>query len=121
MAQRVGGIIQVAANGQLYDAYGEWTWNLGRPKAEAVLGTSAVVGYKEMPQVAFIEGEIIDRRTLSVEALLGLRDASVTLYLANGKLITLRDAWYAAEGTGSTENGNIECRFEGMSAEEVTQ
>ncbi|MNG08647.1 Phage tail tube protein [compost metagenome] len=84
-----------------------------------MVGADRVHGFKETPQIPFIEGEITDRKELSLESLQATVDATVTLELANGKVIVLREAWYASEGTGNTEEGNIECRFEGMSAEEV--
>lgn len=119
MSQRRGGLIQVQVNGELYDAKGNFTFNLGRPKREAIVGSDAVHGYKEVPQVAFIEGEFTDRGTMDLEKLLLMKDATVTLQLANGKVIVLRDAWYASEGTGNTEEGNVGFRFEGKSGEEI--
>ncbi len=118
--QRRGGTIQFSVDGVLQDAKGSFSYNLGRPKREAIVGADAVHGYMEKPQVAFIEGEITDRGSLDLAALQGVTNASVTLELANGKVIALRDAWYAAEGTGHTEEGNVEVRFEGISAEEVS-
>lgn len=120
MGNRVGGIIELKINGSIMAAKGNFTYNLGRTKKEAVLGADRVHGYKETPQVAFIEGEITDRDTLDLEALANTTDATVYLRLANGKLIVLRQAWYAAEGTGNTEEGNIGVRFEGMSGEEIS-
>jgi hypothetical protein len=117
--QRKGGIIQFQVNGELYDAKGNFTYNLGRPVREAIIGADGVHGYKETPQVAFIEGEITDRGTLDLEKLVTLKDATGTLELANGKVIVLRDAWYAGEGTGNTEEGNLAVRLEGKSAEEI--
>ena len=119
MSQRRGGIIQVQVNGVLYDARGSWTYNLGRPKREPIVGADGVHGYKETPQVPFIEGEITDRGDLDLAALVTLKDATATLQLANGKVIVLRDAWYAGEGTGNTGEGNVAVRFEGKNAEEV--
>ncbi|WP_338585874.1 phage tail tube protein [Pseudomonas sp. MAG733B] len=116
---RIGGIIAVKVNGDIYFAKGNWTYNLGKPKREGVVGADTVHGYKETPQVPFVEGEISDRNELSLEDLVTLDDATITLELSNGKVITLSEAWYAGEGTGNTEEGNIACRFEGMSAEEV--
>ena len=116
---RIGGIIAVKVNGDIYFAKGNWTYNLGKPKREGVVGADTVHGYKETPQVPFVEGEITDRNELSLEDLVTLDDATITLELSNGKVITLSEAWYASEGTGNTEEGNIACRFEGMSAEEV--
>ncbi len=118
--QRRGGLIQFNVNGVLHDAKGSFTYNLGRPVREAILGADAVHGYMEKPQVAFIEGEVTDRGGLDLNALVTLKDATVTLELANGKVIALRDAWYAGEGTGNTDEGNIAVRFEGISAEEIS-
>lgn len=117
--QRVGGIISLAVNGEQVNAKGAFTYNLGRPKREAVLGADSVHGYKEMPQVAFIEGEITDKANLNLSALTTATDVTVTLGLANGKTILLRNAWYAGEGTGNTEEGNIGVRWEGLSGEEA--
>jgi hypothetical protein len=116
---RIGGIIALKVNGDIYFAKGNFTYNIGKPKREGVVGADVVHGYKETPQVPFIEGEITDRTELSLEDLVTLDDATITLELSNGKVITLSEAWYASEGTGNTEEGNIACRFEGMSAEEV--
>lgn len=117
--KRVGGLISVKVNGEMYSAKGNFTYNIGRPKRDAVVGHDKTHGYKEIPQVAFIEGEITDRSDLSLEAVLAIVDATATLELANGKVIILRDAWYAGEGTGNTEEGNIPFRLEGMDGEEV--
>jgi hypothetical protein len=120
MAQRrVGGLIQIQIQGEIYDAKGSFSYNLGRPKREAVVGMDTVHGYKETPQVAFIEGVITDRQGLDLEALVTARDVTVTLQLANGKVIVLRDAWFAAEGSATTEEGEISVRFEGIGGEEV--
>lgn len=117
--QRRGGIIQVQVNGEVFDAKGSWTYNLGRPVKEALLGADGVHGYTETPQVAFIEGEITDRGNLDLDALLGIKDATVTLKLGNDKMIVLRGAVHAGEGTGNTQEGNIPVRFIGDGAEET--
>ena len=74
----------------------------------------------ESPQPAFIEGEIRDSVDLDVAQLADLDDTTITLELANGKTIVLRNAWYVAEGTVGTEQANVQIRFEGRSAEELT-
>lgn len=117
---RRGGMIQVQVNGVLYDAKGDFTYNLGRPKNEAIIGTDGVHGFKATPQVAFIEGEVTDRGDLDVDALVRLEGATVTLLLANGKVIALSNAWYAGEGTGNTGEGNLAVRFEAAQAEEIS-
>ncbi len=116
---RVGGIISLKIDGEVYAAKGNFTYNLGRPMREAVVGADTVHGYKETPQPAFIEGEITDRGTLNVSSLVSITSATVELGLANGKSFVLRDAWFASEGTANSEEGNIAVRFESANGEEV--
>lgn len=118
--QRRAGLIQFQTNGEIQDAKGNFTYNMGAPKREAIIGSDRVHGFKEMPQVASIEGAITDRGTLDLRLLVTLRDATVTISLANGKVFVLRDAWYAGDGNASTEEGEIGVRFEGANAEEVS-
>jgi hypothetical protein len=117
---RRAGTIFFKVDSALYSAKGGFTYNFGVPKREAVVGSDTVHGYKEMPQVPFIEGEITDSSSLDVKALLGLDGVTVTLELANGKVILLRDAWYAGDGNIGTEEANIQVRFEGLGCEEVS-
>ena len=115
---RVSGALYFKIDGVQHRAQGNFTYNLGRPKREAKLGPDGVHGYKSMPQVPFIEGEITDSSDLDVAELLDLEDSTVTLELANGKTIVVRNAWQANEGNVGTEEANIAVRFEGMSGEE---
>lgn len=117
--ERVGGIIFFQVNGEQQKAKGSWTYNLGAPKRESVVGADENHGYKEMPQAPFIEGAITDSAALNLTALLNIVDATATLELANGKVIVLREAFFAGDGNVSSEEGEIEVRFEGKSAEEV--
>jgi hypothetical protein len=112
MSQRVGGIIQFAVDQTLYRCAGAFSYNLGRPKREAKVGVDTVHGYNEKVQAAFVEGEITDGPDLDLDALVTATGVTVTLSLANGKVIALGNAWFAGEGTGTTEEGNIAVRFE---------
>ncbi len=118
--QRRAGLIQLQVNGEIFDAKGSFSYNLGRPKREAIPGADGIHGYKETPQVAFIEGAITDRGSLDVAALVSGKDLTVTLTLGNDKVIVLRDAWFAGEGTGTSEEGEISVRWEGANAEEIS-
>ncbi len=117
--QRRGGIIQVQVDGEIQDAKGEFTYNLGAPKRKPIIGSDRPHGFTEEPQVPFIEGEITDRLDLDLKKLLLTTGATVILSLANKKVISLRGAYYAGEGTGHTAEGNIGVRFEGASAVEA--
>lgn len=116
---RRAGIMFLLINGVQYDAKGNFTYNLGQPKRDAIVGPDRVHGYKELPQVPMIEGEITDSGSLKVKDLLNIEEATIHLKIANGKSFILRQAWYAGEGNIQTEEGNIEVKFEGMSGEEI--
>ena len=118
--QRRAGLIQLQRNGEIDDAKGSFTYNLGRPKRDGIIGSDGVHGYKEMPQIPFIEGAITDRGTLNMAGLVEGRDLTITLTLGNGKMIVLRDAWFAGDGNATTEEGEITVRWEGINAEEVS-
>lgn len=116
---RRAGVINIQANGVVYDAVGNFSWNLGFNKRDGMVGPDKVHGYTEKPQIPYIEGEIRDSQDITMAALMDLDDATITLQAANGKTYMWREAWYAAEGTGQTEEANIQFRFESMSAEEI--
>lgn len=117
--KRVGGLISFKIDGEQYNAKGNFTYNLGKPKREGVVGAEAVHGFKETPQLAFCEGEITDNVDLELSTLLDVTDAVVTLDLGAGKIILFNHAWFAGDGTGNTEEGNIAVRFEAESGEEL--
>lgn len=117
--QRKAGLIQFKVNGEIRAAKGNFTYNMGAPKRETMVGSDGTHGFKEVPQIAFIEGAITDQEDLDVKAMLTITDATVTLELANGKTVLLSEAYFAGDGNASTEEGEITVRFEGSSAEEV--
>lgn len=117
--KRLAGIIYLKIGGVQYPAKGAFTYNLGQPKRDAIVGADTVHGYGEVPQVPFIEGEITDMPDASLKDLLNKVDETVTLELANGKVIALQEAWFAGEGTVSTEAANVGVRFEGTRCDEI--
>jgi hypothetical protein len=117
--KRVGGTIFLKSDGLQLQAKGNFTYDIGKPKKEAVTGFDGVHGFKETPKPAFIEGEITDSLDLDLGKLFDTVGATINLELAVGKSIVLRDAWYAGDGTGETEEGNIKVRFEAPSGEET--
>lgn len=117
--QRRAGIITVQIDGEIMDAKGEFTYNLGQPKRTAIVGIDRVHGYKDEPQVAFVEGKITDRKGLDLSKLVNKTGVTVTLQLAVGKMFVLKDAWYASEGTVTTNEAEVAVRFEGILGEEI--
>lgn len=118
--RRVGGIIFFKIDGQQFSAKGNFTYNIGIPKREAVIGSDGVHGFKELPQPSKIEGQITDNDELDLEALLRARDVTCTLELANGKVIVLQEAFYSADGDASSEEGEIQIMMTGVRGKEIS-
>jgi hypothetical protein len=120
MSQRRGGIIELKINGEIFDAKGNFSFGLGKNERSSIIGADGVHGFAEKIMAGYIEGEITDKSTLSLDSLSQVTEAVITLTLANGKIIVLRDAFSVnPDGmSGSTEEGAIKVRFEGI-AEEV--
>lgn len=114
-----GGMLYLLVDGQRYDAKGDFTYNIGRPKKTAIAGADAVHGFYTTPQVPFIEGAITDARDLDLAVFLDAVDVTVHLELQIGKVIVLRRASFVSEGTVSPKEGQVAVRYEGLSAEEI--
>lgn len=115
----IGGIFNLKINGTLMSAKGDFTYNHGGIKHEAmVAGNGQIPGFKSSRVVPFIEGELMDSSELDVKALQSVKDGEITLELANGKVFVLTGAHWAGDGNVGTEEGNIAIRYEGTDAEE---
>ena len=114
---RIAGYLTLQMNGEIYNAVGSFTYNVGSPKREVLMGPDRIHGYKELPQVGFIEGEIRDSTDLDIAALTTIKGATATLQLANGKTFLLKDAVYTADGNVQTDEANIQLRLEGKGEE----
>lgn len=116
---RRAGKLFFKVDGVRHDAKGTFTYNIGADKTEAIVGADTVHGYKSTPQAPTIEGAITDRGDLSLTDIVELDDATVTLELANGKTFVLSNAWYSGDGNVTTEEGEIEIKFEGLRGQEI--
>lgn len=119
MNRRVGGLLFLKVDGELFQAKGEFTYNINPVKRESVVGVDTVHGFKEEPKAVFVEGAITDSDELDLEGFQKIRDATLTLELANGKVIQLREAFYAADGDVTSSEGEIQVRFEAITGREI--
>jgi hypothetical protein len=109
---RRAGLIWLKIDGRQVEAKGDFTIQPGQPKRDAIVGADGIHGYKETPQVAYIEGAITDSADLDTVDFRKITNSTVTLQLNNAKTWVLEDAWYASEGTLTTGEGEIGIRFE---------
>lgn len=117
MSNRVAGTVFVKVDGVQISVKASVTVNAGLGKREAIIGHDGVHGYKELPQVPFIEGEQTDQKNLDLKKYLQIDGATVTVQFGNGKTFVLRQAWNASEGSVSSEEASLPFRFEGKDAE----
>ena len=121
MAQnRIAGVAYVKYDGRPLPLEGGWTVNFAKLKREGKAGQSGVNGYKEMPEVPSIEGEVATTAEVSVEDLVAITNATVQLEAANGKVYVLRNAWTADAYEIDTEEGKIKVKFEGLDIDEIS-
>ncbi len=121
MANKISGTIELKIDGETYLAKGSFTYGLGKAMRETILGHDKVHGFKELPSIPFIEGEITDDGSFRMDRLGNVTNSTITLSLGNAKIMVLRNAWITnSDGlTGSSEESNVSVRFEGKSMEEV--
>lgn len=115
---RRAGVFYLTVDGEQMESYGEFTYQVGKVKREALPGNNKINGFKEEVQIPFIEGQITDSGTLDVEALTNIVDGTAAMDLPNGKVFHLRNCWYAGEGTVKTSDAGISFRLEGLEGEE---
>lgn len=118
-SNRVAGVAYVKWNGRQIAARGKWKSNILPTKREGIAGQDGVHGYKEMPRVPTIAGDVTYLEGVSVEELHEIADATITLELANGAVHVLRNAWFADESEVDTEEGSFPVKFEGISGDEI--
>ncbi|MDR1946638.1 MAG: phage tail tube protein [Desulfovibrio sp.] len=109
---RRAGRVFLKVDGAQYDAKGTFSYNIGQDKRDGIIGADGIHGYKETPQIPYIEGALTDRNELDLEALALADGVTVTLELVNGKTIVLSNAWFAGEGTVTTDEAEIAVRWE---------
>ena len=114
----IAGRISFKIDGEIFNAKGYFTYNLGADKKEVIVGSDGVHGYKSTPQSGKIEGKITDAYDIDLKKLVNTSNATVSLELANGKTVVLREAVYTGDGNVTTDEAEIDLSFEGT-AEEV--
>jgi hypothetical protein len=120
MAQRIGGIIQVQVDGVVQRAKGDFEFNVGGVERTEVIGSGGEVqGYTEKGIAPYISGQVTDDGTLDIAKLKAVTDATVSLKLANGKLLSLKHGFYAAPGKGTTAESELEVKWIGETMEAV--
>jgi hypothetical protein len=116
MAQRIAGTLFFKIDGTQYPAKGKFTYSTLTTEKTGVVGVDGPHGYKEVPVLPFIKGTITDMGKLSLSQLQNIKKSVITLELANGKTVTLRDSWLEGKAEANADEAEVEVEFRGMSA-----
>jgi hypothetical protein len=117
---RIAGVAYLKVDGAQFSIAGKFKYQVNRVKRETLVGQDGVHGYKEMPVEPYISGDVRDMPGSRVRRLEDIVDATITLELANGKTVVLRNAWWADASEVDTEEGTYPVKFCGLDGEELT-
>lgn len=117
----IGGKFTLSCDGNVYYTQGTFKYGGGYDKREAVMhsgGSNA--GFKVTPVTPYISGDVIDNGTFKLSEIANIVDATITLDLANGRQIVLRNAYSTNDnGLEVDTDGKITVKFEGQKIEDV--
>ena len=117
---RIAGTIDVRVDGDTIPVAGDgWTWNIGHPKREPIMGPNGPVGFQEMGQASYIEGAAANVAAIDLDRLLLAEDVTVVVTAPNGDVLTFFEATQTGEGAESSGDGTVQLRFDAMSAKRV--
>ena len=106
-------------DGVTYLLSGDLAYRVARVERTTLIGQDRVHGYSEKPMSGMISATIRDAGVLSVASLSAMTNVTLTLELANGKIIVGRNMWLIEHPEVKTEDGTIDVKWEGISVEEV--
>ena len=111
---RVAGTAYLTVDGVPYQLVGDLEYSSALVKRESLAGMDRVHGFKETPIAPHISGTIRDMNGLSLAALNAMTAVTVTVQLANGKLIIGSAMWTVEDQTSKAADGTVEVRWEGL-------
>lgn len=113
MGQRLAGIVTLTVDTQVYMGQGDIEYNVSKINRTTLAGQTGVEGYSEMPVAGHISGNLRDFKGLKVADFNAMTNVTVTLELANGKVITGRNMWQVGEALAvNTQEGTVAVRWE---------
>lgn len=116
----IAGTAQLTVDGVTYQLVGEAKYMPSTVKREALLGMDGFHGWKETPIAGSISMSVRDAGNLTVFDFNTMRNATVVLQLANGKVVCGRNMGSTESQEVDTEDAKFELKFEGPQVSEQT-
>lgn len=119
MSHKVAGLIDVritTAAGVVsqLQVRGKWKITPSGTKKEGIAGQDGVHGYKEMPTIGMMEGDVTNGRDFDISIIDSADDITATALLNNGHIYVGKGGWRADVTTIDTEDGSIPLKLEFM-------
>lgn len=116
---RIGGLSFVYVNGRALQVRGNLTVAPSLFERTGVVGLDRPHGHIEVPVMGYLECDVSLEPGTTIEDIDSVNgDAVVTAELANGMVVTLRDAFRAGRSEVNAHDGSFKVRFEGMGVQQ---
>lgn len=115
----VAGTAYIKVDAAMLPLRGNLTVSLSAVERQGIAGQDGVHGFSELPRVQYIECDVTTKQEISLEALDGITNATVTAELINGNTYVLREAWTRGPLEINAREGQFRIRFEGSGGDEL--
>ncbi|AIO44707.1 phage tail tube protein [Burkholderia cenocepacia] len=119
-SQLLAGITNAKIDGVTYQLEGKARYRVAKVKRDSLMGQDGFHGFKEMPLPGSIKMSLRDSGGLSIADFNAMRNSTVVLELANGKIVTGRNMGTVEAEEVDTEEATFEVSFEGPEVTEQT-
>lgn len=116
----IAGVAQVTVDGTTYQLEGDLKYSPSTVKREALLGMDGFHGWKETPVTGSITMSLRDAGSLSVGSFNSIRNSTIVLQLANGKIVVGRNMGTVDALEVDSADAKFEVKFEGPQVSEQT-
>ncbi len=117
----IAGTAYFHVDGQNYALKGDLTYQLAGGKNDPIMGMDGLHGYKSTPTPGKVKGKFSNTANVSVGALNGITNATVTVELVNGKVIVGRNMFRSGEPIEADGmEGDFEFELTGPDVREIS-
>ena len=115
----LAGTASQTIDGVPYMLQGDLLWSPSTVERETLIGMDGIHGYKETPRQGFIEATLRDASNVIVGLFDSMTNSSVTLVLANGKLVIGYNMWTVEHREVNSVEATFKVRLEGYVEEDA--
>lgn len=119
MAKTLAGTAYLAIDGRTYLLVGDFAYNASRVTRETMIGMDGIHGNSEKPRAGMIKMKCRDYGDISIAEINQMRNVTVTVEMANGKIVVGRNMWTTGDQEVEGTEATFDVVFEGPSVQEV--